>query len=290
MDLISKIHGEVDGKDWDQLTLARYLYLRSCEEFCYDNRFFYADNDFCREIRNRVIDLKNYSDNRIVCESWAGQVYIPLLEEFGIGCKFEGLGRGHQYVSVDLNGKELVADACICSDTARVKMKNSTRGFYSNERFLLSSDKLKEIDINIGYINSEYFIDKLRRNITEASEEDTYCYGNGYTQNDNKLISSFYNIKSYLDDLKNIKSFSDSEYVIVYLMDKILPSFLANKVDITLLKDDSVDSWNFKKIYTLRLSKEPIYFLLEDNNYSDGKKCNFYEVTEHDVKQLKKLY
>lgn len=287
MNLFEEINKEIDS-NWDELTLARYLYIKSCQKFCYDNRYLFDDSEMNRKIRNRSIDLTNYSDPRIICETWASQVYIPLLNEYGIKNNYEGLGRGHQFVTVELKDQKIVADACICSDTARVKMKNTTRGFYGCEGNIVPHEIIRNIDINIGYIKDKYFNEELEEKITSTINEE-YDYGFNYSQNDNTLVGIFYLIKDYLYDLNEIKTFSDSCFAISYLLDKLLPYRLNSKIDVSGLTDKSTDSWNMKRIYTLQLTCDRLYFLLEDNNYNDGKKCNFYEITECDMKKLIKI-
>lgn len=279
MDLIEEVHNVVDKQNWDKLNTARYLYLKSCECCCYDYRYYIHNEDFNKIIRSRKIDLHNFDDPRIVCESWSNEVYIPLLKEFNIDCSLVGSSRAHQFVSINIDKLHIIADACIYSDTARVKTNNNTKGFYSDNIPIF--DEIRNIDINIGYIKDLYFKEKILQNGVSSSSLLMFF--------DNYFIDTFYNIKDYIDNLENVKTFTDTEFTINYLMIKYLSDIFSDKIKQKTLYDPSDDSWNLKVLYTLD-GINKYYFLLEDNNYYDKEKCNFYEITESQAQDVVKQY
>ena len=89
LDMLSK---EIQNKNWTTEEKARYLYIRSCQLFSYDERYNFTDLDACQrfcfsKIVDRKIDLEDVTDNRVICKSYSREVLSKiLLELLGIEC------------------------------------------------------------------------------------------------------------------------------------------------------------------------------------------------------------
>lgn len=283
MNLIEKVESAISNPDWDLYTKARYLYLKSCEYFTYDYRYYYGDINLTRELLNKEIDLENITDNKVICGSWANQVYIPLLELIGINGEIVGTYTGHQYVKFLIDGKEVLADACGVSDLAHVKFHNNTRGFYPNHKHY-DYDQIPKIDQNIGYLDTEYFITRLNKRISTLEEQ---FQNNGNPQDlfyqDEFLISKLYEIKEMLESFSNLKEFTDCQFFIDYVLGKMLTNFEKDKIYKFDLYNPYLPDWDFKRLYQVDLTNDILYFLLEkiENGYM------FYEIGENTAKTYK---
>lgn len=288
MNLIEKVESGILSPDWDLYTKARYLYLKSCEYFTYDYRYYYGDIHLTRELLNKEIDLENVTDNKVICGSWSTQVYLPLLEFIGIHGRLIGTDTGHQYVKFLINDREIIADACGISDLARVKFHNNTRGFYPNYKYY-DYEKIPKMDQNIGYLDTEYFSTKLDKKILTLEEEfqnndnpQDSCY------QDEFLIFKLYEIKEMLESFSELKEFADCQFFIDYLSEKILTDSDKDKIYKFDLYNPYLSDWEFKRLYQINLTDDILYFLLEkiDNSYM------FYEIGESTAKtyQLNNRY
>lgn len=288
MNLIEKVESAILSPDWDLYTKARYLYLKSCEYFTYDYRYYYGDINLTRELLNKEIDLENITDNKVICGSWSNQVYLPLLELIGIHGKLAGTYTGHQYVKFLIDDMEIIADACGISDLTRVKFHNNTRGFYPNYKYY--NDKLiSKMDQQIGYLDTEYFTTKLDKKILTLEEE---FQNNGNPQDscyqDEFLIFKLYEIKEMLESFSELKEFADCQFFIDYLSEKMLTDSDKDKIHKFDLYNPYLPDWDFRRLYQINLSDDTLYFLLEkiENSYM------FYEIGENTAKnyQLNNRY
>lgn len=286
MNLIKKVESVLDNKDFDLLTKARYLYLKSCEYFTYDHRYYYADNKLINEIINTKIDLENIIDNRVICYSWSEQVYLPLLKLIGIEGELVDNFGGHGHVIFEIDGKKIKADACISSDLARVKFKSSTTGFYIGSKYF-GQDKIQEIDTNIGYLINEYSNTSIQRQILDFEEECTKLLNSPLGLYDDEiLVSKLYKIKEILESFPNVKQFSDCLFLTSYIYNKLFSRIDEERIGTINLYNSELPDWDFKYLYELNLSDDIVYFIL--NNTDHGYKLN--QITRKEVKEYKKNY
>lgn len=279
MNIIKQLGKDIDNNEWDLYTKARYLYLKSCEFFTYDYRYYYGDVNLTRELFNKQIDLENVTDNRVICGTWATQVYLPLLELIGIKGKLVGVDGGHQYVKFLIDDREIRADACGISDLARVKFKNSTAGFCPNCKHY-DCGKILEMDKKIGYIDNEYSSSFIEQEI-KILEEEFYNTVDSpiLPYNDEFLIFKLYKIKDMLESFPKLKEFGDCQFFIDYLRSKMLDNYEATKVNKTCLYNPDLPNWNFINLYSVNLNTYSLYFILanNENGYS------FYEIMEDEA-------
>lgn len=76
MNILTLLDYELKDKNWTFDEKNRYLYLRSCELFSYDPRYFFCDlfedgKIIQEEILNRKINLEELETNWIVCTSYS---------------------------------------------------------------------------------------------------------------------------------------------------------------------------------------------------------------------------
>lgn len=289
VNVIEKIMTGLDNS-WDDLTKARYLYLKSCEFFTYDERYLYlctTNYSIIDDLRNREIDLENVTDNRVLCDTWSREVYNKLLIEAGIDSRIIGQGRAHQYITFNADDYNIVADATISSDIARAKMKLDTKSFYSENGKRLTCDTLKEIDKSIGYIEEDYSNDTILQMIgsfiKNNDELELSCFLDKSLQRE-IMLDKMYIIKNIFETFTDVKSYNDLKFIIEYLKRKVFTKD-ENKVLFDYIEwfDPSKDDWDFTTIYKL---DNDINFAL--TNPGDGY-C-FYETTKSDIKQIKKRY
>ena len=283
MNFIEKVQLGISNPEWDLYTKARYLYLKSCEYFTYDYRYYYGDISLTRELFNKKIDLENVTDNKVICGSWANQVYLPLLELIGIEGKLLGTYTGHQYISFLINDMEIKADACGILDLARVKFGNSTAGFYPNYKYY-DYEVIPNMDRKIGYLHDEYFRDTFNERMKTLEEEfQNTMNPSSITYDDEYLIFKIYTIKELLEEYSKLKEFSDCQFFINYLSEKMFDDYDKSKLTKYDLYNPNLPDWNFSRLYQFNLSDDILYFILTNT----GKHYDFYEVTENDAKIYK---
>ena len=286
MDLVTMFQDELKDKNWDSYTKARYLYLRSCELFNYDHRYYYADKDLIRDIRNREIDLSNVTDFRVICESWSKQVYLPLLEMIGIEGRISGEGRGHQFVTFSMDDRKIIADACIDSDLSRVKMKFNTYGFYPDFKHY-DRNIIQNIDCKVGYIDDNYSNISLLKQVSSLEDDfQNEVNSSVLSYDDDFLIYKLYKIKEMLESWSSLKEFSDCHFCISYLQGKFFNDHDWDMISAIDLYDPDTLDWNFIRLYPVRLTNEFIYFALMNTN--DG--YMFYEIPEQEAEYYKRNY
>lgn len=288
MNIIERVQSDLACNDWDLYTKARYLYLKSCEYFTYDHRYYYSSDDIVlsRELFSKKINLEKVHDNRVICSTWATQVYIPLLDLIGVDGKLFGAETGHQYVKFLIDGIEMKADACGNSDLARIKFGNSTSGFHPNTQHY-DNEKIMMMDREIGYLKDEYFKSFIDREIIGLEDEfkQSIRFSN-LSYNDEYLIYKFYKMKEMLETFPKLKDFSDCQHFITYVSNKLCDNYDESKVKrLDLYNPDSSD-WNFSRLYQLELSSDIMYFILTN----PGNGYHFYQITNNDVENYKASY
>lgn len=284
MNVLEILDKELQGKQWSLEEKVRYVYIRSCELFTYDERYDLCDMEEYKgikieEIKDRIIDLENLVDNRIICTTYAKQVLPQLMSELlNVHCVANGTA--HIYNTMDVNGRFLLADPTISSDLARVKMGLYTYGYKPMEKDHNFDANLEYIDKSIKYINEGYENSFLKQRIDNIYYE--FTNETGLKKSDDFLIYKLYVIKELFEKY-DLKNFSDAEYCIAYLINKFL-----NKDDkikySELFEEISEKSINRINIYPFQLRKEELYFIL----HSIDSEFFFYEISKNDAKKYMK--
>ena len=286
MNIIEKVQSGISNPEWDLYTKARYLYLKSCQYFTYDHRYYYGDIVLVRDLFNKKIDLENVIDNKVICGTWATQVYLPLLELIGVKGELIGNDTSHQFVEFIIEDRKIKADACGNSDLARVKFGNSTSSFYHNSKYL-DHEEILNVDKKIGYFDTIYSGKVIQEAVSNLEEEfQDSINPSVLSYNDEYLIFKFYKIKEMLEEYPQLKQFSDCQFFISYLGNKIFDSYDESKISRIDLYDPGISDWNFSRLYQVQLTRNMLYFILTNT----GCEYTFYKITESDAKNYKSNY
>ena len=103
------------------------------------------------------------------------------------------------------------------------------------------------------------------------------------TYDDEYLIFKIYTIKELLEEYSKLKEFSDCQFFINYLSEKMFDDYDKSKLTKYDLYNPNLPDWNFSRLYQFNLSDDILYFILTNT----GKHYDFYEVTENDAKIYK---
>ena len=154
MNVIETISNELKGKHLTDLEKTRYIYIRCCELFSFDYRWFYADINGDRSLKlkiaNRDIDLENVNDFSVICHTATKRVLKPLINMFtsleakSITTEIED----HSYLIVKDNNDTVWKLDTAYGDLAKVKLNVVPTGMFANSK---GSEYLKEIDAGLGY-------------------------------------------------------------------------------------------------------------------------------------------
>lgn len=279
MNILEELNHDLK-KNWTIEEKIRYIYLKTCFLFSYDERYlFYKqinDEENLKRIKNKHIDLTNLQEeNRVICTTYAKEIISKLITEL-LNIKVELHGNSHNYIIINNSPQRIKADATISSDLARVKINLNTKGYREIHTSSNFEAKLKEMDKNIQYISKEYFNYYLNK--VEQS----------------KLFASSNFLEFQLDKLKlienifqtyNLKNYTDASFAISYLSKKLtihLQEFLLLQIS---NQENNINKWNFLNIYQLTDKKDTIYYILDKQN----KYYTFNEIPEENAKYYKKI-
>lgn len=67
----------------NKLDIAKYIYIRTGQIFEYDASWYFGDKEIREKIKRKKIDIRNVTDNKLVCFNWS-VMYHELLKEFNI--------------------------------------------------------------------------------------------------------------------------------------------------------------------------------------------------------------
>lgn len=301
MDVLELLNGELREHDFTLKEAMRYLYLRSCELFTYDARYDFLDLfpdelEIKKDFRNRMIDLREVEDNRIICTTYAREVFSKIVQEL-LGFETHVLGCRHSYVKFYDGECWWKADATISSDLARVKMSLSTRGYLPILTDSNYADQLRKVDQKIAYIHTFYEDEKL---LTERSRMFHHFKSQYNTffkklslffleeretakRKDDLILSSWKMIQELLNQY-HLEGFTDFEFAISYLEHIFLgcaDSFCSNTTSLYQILANG--DWEFINIYPVELSNDTLYYMLSGN---DGN-LSFQEITRSDALHYK---
>lgn len=272
MNILETLSQEMKQKKWSLETKKRFLYLRSCQFFTYDIRYYFLTNpNLIKDINNAfqlktsieqyVVDLENFKDPRIICFTWS-DAFKRLMEEL--------LSVSPEIITEE-NGNDLHAflfsgckmDATEDNDLTRVKMQLCTYGYeFSRKKKAFVYDvntpkKLKKIDKKIAYITKEYtnihaFAEKLKLAYRQShlSDYETFRWWMDRLQ------------ETFLSFREKLLYFDDASYAISYLFLCFFKNNLPLYIYYTTLFDDAMDTWEFLNIYRIEFANEIFYYAL----------------------------
>ncbi len=269
MNVLALLDGELKGKNWTLSEKIRYLYLRSCQIFSYDEKydFYYLlsdGDDWKQKLRERTFNLEEVEDNSIVCTPHAWYVFSTLVEELlQVPCIRSGI-QSHGWCVVDDGIRKIEADAAISSDLARVKMQLTTNRYKpvkeernTNAYFYR---EIKEADRKIGYIEYEYFNAYLMQQQQHLKRIIDLFPGTV----DEKFLYRMDFIKQLFQANYCFQHYSDASYCIHYLQLKLLENKELEKIwEVPLFQDYDYKPWEFMTIYLAELKNDRRYFMLD---------------------------
>ena len=271
MNVLELMSKELKMKSWTTEEKARYIFLRSCELFTYDNRYLYGDYELQQKIRNRKINLEWVENFEVICSSHMIEVIVTLFQELlNLSCIISN--SNHTYFKFFLGTKEIYVDSTSSYDLERVKMNLTTKKFFPNEykNSMKYNQKLKKIDQKIGYIHSNYEDDYLKK---QANWIQKY-------ENDSKNDIDFlqFKMRMVLEQIKRypkLLGISDYDHCLYQLMKGLQIPY--KKQEFYLDMDEN--HWNFITVYKIEALQHQFYYILEQE---DGR-CQFFKSNEEEV-------
>ena len=150
MNLMELMSNELKDKHYTDFEKARYIYLRCCQLFSFDTRWYYyeifGDNYLEEYIKTRKFDLEKIDSRLIVCHTFSKCILKPLLDYFTNLEAYVHEG-GHSYVMLK-DRENWKLDATL-TDLFRVKLNLPTNGFTCN--YVDENQILSNIDKEINY-------------------------------------------------------------------------------------------------------------------------------------------
>ena len=84
MNLLNILDNELKNKHYNNFEKVRYIYLRTCELFSFDARYYFVEI-FNKKLFNNIIDKKiditNVDDFLVICHSYSKYVLLRLVNE-----------------------------------------------------------------------------------------------------------------------------------------------------------------------------------------------------------------
>ena len=182
MNLIAQLDSELHEMRLDDFEKARYIYLRCCEIFSFDSRWFFTDlfrdNELHEKILHKKFNVEKIDDELVICHSFCKYILKPLIEKLtNLDCKLVR-NTTHSYLEIYYYGQYWKLDATM-GDLARVKLDLPTKGFSCG---LDDYDlEVSEIDLNFGYCSKtqeDYERMTVGNSFTDSIENIDYILKN----------------------------------------------------------------------------------------------------------------
>ena len=225
MDLREEISNYLDGKDYDDLTKIRFIYLYVCKKFSYDIRFLFAKDKLKDKIYNKKIDISNVQEYEIACYSYA-RILQDALALYGFNSeviKERDGAYSHAYVKLVHKDYILKLDPTKRHDTTRVKMHSTTLDFssLSNDEFFY--DELFSADQNIiqdfGAMEEEQvYNNKTIVQLVNIIEQNAKERG---LSEDELFFEKLEYLCSLINSRVDFERYDDMDYYLAYLIKKM---------------------------------------------------------------------
>ena len=182
MNLIQELDNELNEMRLDDFEKARYIYLKCCEIFSFDFRWFFTelfgDEVLYNKILHKKFNIEDIDEKLVICHSFSRYILKPLIEELtNIDCRLIR-NETHSFLEMNYFGQIWKLDATM-GDLARVKLDLPTKGFSCG----LDDYDLEvcEIDLNLGYCSrkkEEYERMAVGNSFTDSIENIDYILKN----------------------------------------------------------------------------------------------------------------
>lgn len=249
MDLLEIIEQELKSKHLTDLEKARYIYLRTCELFSFDGRYYFQEfiNDSEFQDMLRRIDITNVSNFLVICHNYSQDVLARLIREF-TAATVSVHQSVHSYVLYEESPCHIWTLDATYGDFPRIKLGMIPSGFQG----LRKGDNQRIIDIDniLGY--------------TYKSKKDYL------KMLDLSSIKNLYaSINRILINSKCNKEYSDALYLIKWLLLSVMYPFN---------ETNGIDSNN--RFYHFFEADSSLFCLKDDDGF------NISELSEEDALSL----
>ncbi len=284
MNVLKMLDDELKNKNWSLEEKARYLYLRSCELFSYDPRYFLSPqkSKLRRKIASKTINLENVDNFDIICFSYANYI-LPQLWENLLNLPVEIIKDGnHAFNRCCINQDVLEIDPTFEMDLFRVKMSLNTYGY--NKISSLDNEfyhHLRDMDTKIDYIEDNYEDIYLTKYIYTLFQEFSNSYtGKSSDFNKKYFIYRLQILQELFQKYKQLKNFYDAQNCIEYLQRKLKVS--NDFIKIPLFHCNQHKPWDFINIYFGKYLDYYYYFVLEQQK----EDFSFHKINKKEAKWL----
>lgn len=238
MNLFDIIDRELRSKHLNEFEKLRYIYLKCCNIFSFDTRYYYMklDKNLEEEILNKKFDLSNIQDTLVICHTFVNEILSVLINEFTTLTPEINSGY-HSYIDVKYSGTSWRLDATL-SDLSRVKMNLFTTGFYAYRSNF--SSQIEEADLACGYISRRY-TETLKMMIVEKLKWIEFNLKNSACNRSYADSSYFFKYLTATDDYESSTYYDSNfnfyrlievpEYDIYYELQKGKNNFYLEKID-----------------------------------------------------------
>ncbi len=231
MNLLEKLYEEKELLNLkDNLTIAKFLYIRTGELFRYDETFYTyrTGGKKQRKIFYKEINIQNVQEFRFVCASWA-KMFVDLLTAFNISAKYiEMDDYWHAYVKIFIERKVYIADITTgFEDIVNIKFGMQICNFYNATIF---NRILREINFTNCCVEQKAMIkiDKIlnyykgiyTNEVLYMIKKEIYA---DFYENDLELMEKVFEVVTLIINIErpNIDFFSGSQFI-----NKMLEIFL----------------------------------------------------------------
>lgn len=266
----------------NKLDIARYIYIRTGEIFEYDALWYFGDKDIREKIKRKKIDIRNVTDNKLVCFNWS-VMYQELLKEFNIfsNIKYELKSVydektntykkevKHAYVEVLVDKKIYKADI-----TGTLKDFVSIKFGY---------DTVNNCQVYRNVLDKQYVFQEYNNLYAENIKEILSIVRNVDNITENEYIYLIYRLLEEKLDFKkgNIGFVTEKVYI-----DSLLTLFNINKEKYINTNYYDIDKKIFISVYKLNIDNITYYFSFEKND----DKYEFKEISYKKVKLYHEIY
>jgi len=238
---------------------ARYIYIELGKILEFNVTYNNTDEFRRFIIKNKHYNIRNLSDNQIVCHNWA-DIYVELLELVGIEAR--KVSQHHAWVEFKADNLLIYADATIDSynDLSRIKHNDKTIGFYP-----ISDEKTVGLPFKLHVDGFSELIDDIDKKIGYKKNQHAYL------QELKKKISSFSTLKEKVDYLLHdidviVSGYYEQTAYINYVFSLCLDYDERKNISVSELKktkgDNTVD---VIKCIALANSDSYTYYVFENN-------------------------
>jgi len=287
MNVLALLNNELQDKNWTLEEKSRYLFVRSCQFFSYDQRYLFWEQipngkKLRDSIQNASISLEDLQNNLVICRSCIRSVVSILFSELlNQEVEFQWNGN-HMYGTILINGQTILLDSTDYYDLFRTKYSMSTYGYdlFYHPRDVDFSKRLYEIDKKIGYIEDNYYDAFLKKEIYHSLRNYLFQFHHGSLKS--ILLYKMQLLQSFFRRLF-FSSFSDASQCITYLLKHIFGSDVGRVVISPLFDMRTMEDWDFVTIYSLMIHKEVFYYVLR----KEKNRFLLEEISSIDVKHYK---